>query len=158
MVIVKHHGKYSTLYAHQSRIAAGITKGSKISQGQLLGYVGSTGWATGPHLHYEFRVDNQPIDPLSVDLPVALTAWELPGQLEVPDRERVFESMLTVDPDAVRTAARVCANVANRAGAAEAAPALYALADQPGPESADLAAVSAMLGRVLTYVDRFGAA
>ncbi|KRC70340.1 Murein DD-endopeptidase MepM [compost metagenome] len=71
VVIVKHHGKYSTLYAHQSRIAEGITKGSKISQGQLLGYVGSTGWATGPHLHYEFRVDNQPIDPLSVDLPVA---------------------------------------------------------------------------------------
>lgn len=71
VVIVKHHGKYSTLYAHQSRIAAGVTKGSKISQGQLLGYVGSTGWATGPHLHYEFRVDNQPIDPLSVDLPVA---------------------------------------------------------------------------------------
>jgi murein DD-endopeptidase MepM/ murein hydrolase activator NlpD len=71
VVIVKHHGKYSTLYAHQSRIAEGITKGAKISQGQLLGYVGSTGWATGPHLHYEFRVDNQPIDPLSVDLPVA---------------------------------------------------------------------------------------
>ncbi|WP_454693104.1 peptidoglycan DD-metalloendopeptidase family protein [Achromobacter aegrifaciens] len=71
VVIVKHHGKYSTLYAHQSRIAEGVTKGSKISQGQLLGYVGATGWATGPHLHYEFRVDNQPIDPLSVDLPVA---------------------------------------------------------------------------------------
>ena len=71
VVIVKHHGKYSTLYAHQSRIAEGITKGSKISQGQLLGYVGATGWATG--LHYEFRVDNQPIDPLSVDLPVART-------------------------------------------------------------------------------------
>jgi murein DD-endopeptidase MepM/ murein hydrolase activator NlpD len=71
VVIIKHHGKYSTLYAHQSRIAEGITKGSKISQGQLIGYVGATGWATGPHLHYEFRVDNQPIDPLSVDLPVA---------------------------------------------------------------------------------------
>ncbi|MCH6111191.1 M23 family metallopeptidase, partial [Salmonella enterica] len=69
VVIIKHHGKYSTLYAHQSRIAEGITKGSKISQGQLIGYVGATGWATGPHLHYEFRVDNQPIDPLSVDLP-----------------------------------------------------------------------------------------
>ena len=63
--------KRQTLYAHQSRIAEGITKGAKISQGQLLGYVGATGWATGPHLHYEFRVDNQPIDPLSVDLPVA---------------------------------------------------------------------------------------
>ncbi|MGY6268515.1 peptidoglycan DD-metalloendopeptidase family protein [Achromobacter denitrificans] len=71
VVIVKHHGKYSTLYAHQSRIAQGVTKGAKVSQGQLLGYVGSTGWATGPHLHYEFRVDNQPIDPLAVDLPVA---------------------------------------------------------------------------------------
>lgn len=73
VVIIKHHGKYSTLYAHQSRIAAGITKGAKVSQGQLIGYVGATGWATGPHLHYEFRVDNQPIDPLSVDLPVART-------------------------------------------------------------------------------------
>ncbi|MGB3819489.1 peptidoglycan DD-metalloendopeptidase family protein [Achromobacter pulmonis] len=73
VVIIKHHGKYSTLYAHQSRIAAGITKGTKVSQGQLIGYVGATGWATGPHLHYEFRVDNQPIDPLSVDLPVART-------------------------------------------------------------------------------------
>lgn len=73
VVILKHHGKYSTLYAHQSRIAAGIAKGTQVSQGQLLGYVGATGWATGPHLHYEFRVDNQPIDPLSVDLPVART-------------------------------------------------------------------------------------
>lgn len=71
VVIVKHYGKYSTLYAHQSRIGEGITKGAKITQGELLGYVGATGWATGPHLHYEFRVDNQPIDPLSVDLPVA---------------------------------------------------------------------------------------
>ncbi|OZI55552.1 M23 family metallopeptidase [Bordetella genomosp. 5] len=73
VVIVKHHGKFSTLYAHQSRIAPGLKKGDKIAQGELVGYVGSTGWATGPHLHYEFRVDNQPIDPLSVDLPVART-------------------------------------------------------------------------------------
>ena len=62
MVILKHYGKYSTVYAHQSRIAAGLRKGDKIAQGQLIGYVGSTGWATGPHLHYEFRVDNQPVD------------------------------------------------------------------------------------------------
>jgi murein DD-endopeptidase MepM/ murein hydrolase activator NlpD len=71
VVIIKHYGKYSTVYAHQSRIAEGIHKGASISQGQLIGYVGMTGWATGPHLHYEFRVDNQPVDPLSVDLPVA---------------------------------------------------------------------------------------
>ncbi len=71
VVIVKHHGKYSTLYAHQSRIRPGLKKGDKIAQGDLIGYVGATGWATGPHLHYEFRINNQPVDPLSVDLPVA---------------------------------------------------------------------------------------
>jgi murein DD-endopeptidase MepM/ murein hydrolase activator NlpD len=71
VVTVKHHGNYSTLYAHQSRIGPGITKGTKITQGQLVGYVGATGWATGPHLHYEFRINGQPVDPLSVKLPVA---------------------------------------------------------------------------------------
>src|SRR5690606_21801697 len=70
-IILKHHNGYSTLYAHQSRFAKGVKKGDSVSQGQLIGYVGSTGWATGPHLHYEFRVKNKPVDPLSVDLPVA---------------------------------------------------------------------------------------
>lgn len=72
-VILKHHDKFSTLYAHQSRFAKGLKKGDTVSQGELIGYVGSTGWATGPHLHYEFRVNNKQIDPLSVDLPVART-------------------------------------------------------------------------------------
>lgn len=89
-------------------------------------------------------------------LPAALTAWELPGQADVPDRERVFESILTVDPMAVRDAARVCAQVAERAGAAEAVPTLFQLADQPRAGTTDLAAVSTMFGRVLSYVDRFG--
>lgn len=69
VVIIKHHGKISTLYGHQSRFAEGIAKGVKVSQGQLIGYVGSTGWSTGAHLHYEFRVADKPIDPLSVTLP-----------------------------------------------------------------------------------------
>jgi murein DD-endopeptidase MepM/ murein hydrolase activator NlpD len=64
-IILKHHSKITTLYAHQSRFADGITVGTKVSQGQLIGYVGSTGWSTGPHLHYEFRVADKPIDPLS---------------------------------------------------------------------------------------------
>ncbi|WP_236844636.1 M23 family metallopeptidase [Bordetella sp. 15P40C-2] len=71
VVIIKHHGKISTLYAHQSRIVSDIKVGTKVSQGQLIGYVGSTGWSTGPHLHYEFRIDNKPVDPLSADLPVS---------------------------------------------------------------------------------------
>lgn len=73
VVIIKHHNSFKTLYAHQSRFASGLKKGSKVEQGQLIGYVGATGWATGPHLHYEFRVNNTPVDPLSIDLPVART-------------------------------------------------------------------------------------
>jgi murein DD-endopeptidase MepM/ murein hydrolase activator NlpD len=64
-IILKHHSKITTLYAHQSHFADGITVGTKVSQGQLIGYVGSTGWSTGAHLHYEFRVADKPIDPLS---------------------------------------------------------------------------------------------
>ncbi|MGB6154843.1 MAG: peptidoglycan DD-metalloendopeptidase family protein, partial [Castellaniella sp.] len=71
VIILKNFGQYSTLYAHQSRFAKGIKKGDHIQQGQLIGYVGQTGWATGPHLHYEFRINNRPVDPLAVDLPVA---------------------------------------------------------------------------------------
>ncbi|HUH60334.1 MAG TPA: M23 family metallopeptidase [Candidimonas sp.] len=70
-IILKHHGGYTTLYAHQQSFAKGLKKGSAVNQGDLIGYVGATGWATGPHLHYEFRVNNTPVDPLSVDLPVA---------------------------------------------------------------------------------------
>jgi len=71
VVIIKHHNQYSTLYAHQSRFVKGLKKGMKVAQGDQIGYVGATGWATGPHLHYEFRVNGKPVDPLSVDLPVA---------------------------------------------------------------------------------------
>ncbi len=93
----------------------------------------------------------------SVELPAALTAWELPGQVGVPDRERVFESMLTFDPASVRIAARTCARVAQRAGGEGAASTLVDLASPPVPGTADLVSVSAMLGRVLAYVDRYGA-
>src|SRR5690606_30034123 len=72
-IVLKHHNGISTLYAHQSRFENGLKKGDSVRQGQLIGYVGSTGWSTGPHLHYEFRVNNKPVDPLSVDLPVART-------------------------------------------------------------------------------------
>jgi len=63
MVVLKHWSNYSSAYAHMSRIAPGMKKGSKISQGQVIGYVGSTGWSTGAHLHYEFRVAGVAQDP-----------------------------------------------------------------------------------------------
>ena len=70
-IIIEHHNNITTLYAHQKGFAKGIKKGVKVAQGDHIGYVGSTGWSTGPHLHYEFRVSNKAVDPLSVDLPVA---------------------------------------------------------------------------------------
>lgn len=71
VVTIKHWGNFSTAYAHMSRFAGNVKKGMKVSQGEVIGYVGMTGWTTGPHLHYEFRVNNQPRDPLSVDIPNA---------------------------------------------------------------------------------------
>lgn len=71
-VILKHAQQYSTLYGHLSAFGRGIRNGARIRQGDIIGYVGQTGWATGPHLHYEFRVNDQPRDPLTIALPQAL--------------------------------------------------------------------------------------
>ena len=72
VVVIRHQGRYSTLYAHMSAFAAGVKKGSRVSQGEVVGYVGQTGWATGPHLHYEFRVADAAVNPLTITLPAAL--------------------------------------------------------------------------------------
>lgn len=69
VISIRHQGKYSTLYGHMSGFASGMRKGTRVSQGDVIGYVGMTGWATGPHLHYEFKVDNVQQDPLKVALP-----------------------------------------------------------------------------------------
>jgi len=73
VIYIKHNNRYATVYAHQRGFAKGLKKGSKVEQGQLIGYVGMTGWATGPHLHYELRVNNVPTNPLAVSVPVAHT-------------------------------------------------------------------------------------
>lgn len=65
-VELEHHSGYTTAYAHLVRFAKGLKRGQKVEQGEVIGYVGATGWATGPHLHYEFRVNRVPKDPLSV--------------------------------------------------------------------------------------------
>jgi murein DD-endopeptidase MepM/ murein hydrolase activator NlpD len=70
-IIVQHGSKYSTLYGHLSRFKSGLYSGSSIKQGQVIGYVGMTGLATGPHLHYEFRIDGVHHNPLTVKLPAA---------------------------------------------------------------------------------------
>ncbi len=68
-VILRHRGQYSTLYAHLLRFAAGLRKGARVAQGDIIGNVGQTGWATGPHLHYEFRVAGRARNPYGIAMP-----------------------------------------------------------------------------------------
>lgn len=71
VVVIRHQGVYSTLYGHMSRFATGLKRGQRVQQGDVIGYVGMTGWATGPHLHYEFRVAGRATNPLTAALPEA---------------------------------------------------------------------------------------
>lgn len=73
VVILRHNKTYSTVYGHMNGFAKGLRAGSSVQQGQVIGYVGMTGLASGPHLHYEFLVNNQQIDPLSSKVPVTTT-------------------------------------------------------------------------------------
>jgi murein DD-endopeptidase MepM/ murein hydrolase activator NlpD len=71
VVILRHQGRYTTLYGHLSGFASGLRKGSRISQGDVIAFVGATGLASGPHLHYEFRVGDVHQNPLAIALPSA---------------------------------------------------------------------------------------
>jgi len=70
-IVLQHGARYSTLYGHLSHFARGLHRGKHVHQGQVIGYVGMTGLATGPHLHYEFRIDGVHRNPLKVKFPDA---------------------------------------------------------------------------------------
>jgi len=70
-IIIRHGGGFSTLYAHMSRFRSGLHIGSRVQQDQVIGYVGESGEATGPHLHYQIMVDGVPRNPRTVNLPSA---------------------------------------------------------------------------------------
>ncbi|MHA7685544.1 peptidoglycan DD-metalloendopeptidase family protein [Cupriavidus sp. PET2-C1] len=97
VVVLKHRDGYSTYYAHLSRFA-GIRPGVRVTQGQLIAYVGETGWATGPHLHYELRFHDAPQNPLSVVLMEPATLTGLARQ-----RFLTYKSALLGRLDALRT-------------------------------------------------------
>jgi murein DD-endopeptidase MepM/ murein hydrolase activator NlpD len=95
VVILRHHGGITTVYAHLNSFAGDTRRGARVAQGDTIGFVGATGWATGPHLHYEFRVNNQHRNPLTIAMPAAepvpvermpaftAAARPLAGQLEL---------------------------------------------------------------------------
>ena len=70
-IILQHGGNITTLYAHMNGYKSGLSAGSRVKQGQVIGYVGKTGMVTGPHLHYEFRVNGVHKNPVTVALPHA---------------------------------------------------------------------------------------
>ena len=84
VVFIKHRNGHETVYAHLSKIS--VARGQSVSQGQTVGLVGSTGWATGPHLHFEFRVNGVHQDPMMIakqseTIPVSAAALPLFRQL-----------------------------------------------------------------------------
>lgn len=91
VVKLDNFGPYSTTFAHLSRFAKHLKVGQTVTKGQVIGYVGATGWATGPHLHYEVHVDQVAQDPLTVDLPHR-------DPLQGEDKQRFAQQVALMDP------------------------------------------------------------
>lgn len=88
MIKIKHNSTYSTAYLHLSGYAKGINRGSHVQQGQVIGYVGSSGLSTGPHLDFRFYKNGSPVDPLKVESPPAL-----PVKKELTDSFNLVKSV-----------------------------------------------------------------
>jgi murein DD-endopeptidase MepM/ murein hydrolase activator NlpD len=92
-VRVRHANGYKTAYGHMSRFAAGVSEGVKVRQGQIIGYVGTTGLSSGPHVHFEVLVNNSYVDPMSIQVP---RERQLTGKQRVDfqkERSRIDELM-----------------------------------------------------------------
>jgi murein DD-endopeptidase MepM/ murein hydrolase activator NlpD len=76
VIVIKHDARHTTLYAHLNEFADGLQPGSTVRQGSVIGTVGQTGWATGPHLHFEFHIDGQHVDPMVAVMPAQVRALQ----------------------------------------------------------------------------------
>src|SRR3546814_6980257 len=72
-ISIRHNSEYDTAYAHMSRFAKGMKTGRRVKQGEVIGYIGTTGRSTGPHLHYEVLANNKQINPMNLKLPSGTT-------------------------------------------------------------------------------------
>lgn len=87
---IRHANGYKTAYAHLNGFARGIRAGSRVTQGQTVGYVGTTGRSTGPHLHYEVHLNGRPINPMSLDLPTGRQLSDAELEAFVIERDRIL--------------------------------------------------------------------
>lgn len=100
VLIVQHAGKYKTLYAHMQNFHRGIRRGSHVNQGQVIGYVGSSGLATGPHLHYEFLINDSHVNPLTVKLP---SSPKIPSQAMAHFKDQTSTLLAKLEPNRTTT-------------------------------------------------------
>ncbi|MBI1263460.1 MAG: peptidoglycan DD-metalloendopeptidase family protein [Alphaproteobacteria bacterium] len=123
-VSIRHANGYLTAYAHLQAFGRGIRSGARVTQGQVIGYVGCTGSCTGPHLHYEVHQNGRPLNPMRLDLPTGrrLTADELPGFIAERDRLMTLRDSVmfangappaNADPALVMLAARAASAAAS---------------------------------------------
>ena len=102
-IVIRHGGEITTLYAHMDKYHPNMAKGMKVSQGQTIGYVGDSGLATAPHLHYEFRIGARRTDPLKVALPSAAPLDQSKiNQFEIFKNNyiEIADKLLSKDPNA----------------------------------------------------------
>ena len=129
-VMIKHVNGFETAYGHMSRIADITQVGDTVRQGQIIGYVGHTGFATGPHLHFEVRINGNFVDPLSVKLPRDKT---LPAQDEQQFAQSVAQIQDLMKRDASPAVASTPAGTPAPATPAPAPTAAIAPVASPGP-------------------------
>ena len=110
---IRHNGKLETAYAHMSRFATNLYRGARVTQGQVIGYVGMSGRATGPHLHFEVQMNNQQINPMSVNaMPTGRTldgkmlSMFKDGQTKIRSE---FQALLTAKPTVTAAATQTVA-------------------------------------------------
>ena len=133
-IVLAHANGFTTRYGHMSRFAAGVRVGTRVSQGDIVRYVGMTGLATGPHLHYEMLRNGRHVDPLAVDLPQgdpvpseAMDRWtaELSPRLALLDAVPSPLASRYVDaeePDAAAAAAEPSGDLGEDSGEPPAGP------------------------------------
>ncbi len=103
--IIRHANGYETSYSHQNAIANGVTAGARIRQGQVIGYVGSTGLSTGPHLHYEVIVNGSKVDPMRIRLPNSRVLKNEDLEAFQRERKRIDTLLQEEQPPATKVAA-----------------------------------------------------